>query len=231
MPEEKTEVDSAVLELQKEVDLQKQYASQNDANFRKERQVTEDLQTKYTESETKLAVLAQELEALKAHQSNKSQYRDMDKDLTDESVRANIEALQSQIGGLTSQLTQQAGKISEYEKTEADRAVEDTRNTTKDELCTELDSQYDPKYRSKALLLAQEKVDKGEAKPTRDRLDAYRLLNSCYSELAEADKKKSPTPTDNGKGSKSPTKHRENKGTLKDVLKDMKKTFKLTKET
>jgi hypothetical protein len=231
MSEEKTEVDSAVVELQKEVDLQRQYASQNDANFRKERQVTEDLQGKYTESESKLAGLAQELEALKTQQSNKSQYKEMDKDLTDESVRGNIEALQGQIGKLSSQLTQQANKISDYEVKEEKRAKDNQRDATKDELCSELDTKYDPKYRSKALMMAQEKVDSGEVKPTRDRLDAYRLLNTCYSELAEVEKKKDPIPTDNGKGSKSVVKHRENKGTLKDVLKDMKKTFKLTKET
>jgi chromosome segregation ATPase len=231
MSEEKTEVDSAVVELQKEVDLQRQYASQNDANFRKERQVTEDLQGKYTESESKLAGLAQELEALKTQQSNKSQYKEMDKDLTEESVRGNIEALQGQIGKLSSQLTQQANKISDYEKTEQTRSIEAQREAVKDELCTELDAEYDPKYRSKAVLLAHEKVNSGEVKPTRDKYDASKLLRACYLELVEAEKKKDPIPTDNGKGSKSVVKHRENKGTLKDVLKDMKKTFKLTKET
>jgi len=233
MSEEKTEksVNSEVEDLKKEVEKQTQYASQNEANRVRERQAKDELQTQYSQSEAKLASLAQEIESLKTQQSNKSQYREMDKDLVDESVRGNVEALQGQMASLTAKITEQANKISDYEVKEEKRATKNQRDSTKDELCTELDSKYDAKYRSKALLMAQEKVDAGEVKPTRDRLDAYRLLNSCYSELAEADKKKDPAPTDNGKGSKTPVKHRENKGTFKDVLGDMKKHFKLTKET
>jgi len=229
---EEKKVESVDVEaIQKEAELQKQYASQNDANFRKERQRNDELVAKQTESDSKLESLNQQLETLKTQQLNKSQYQPMDKDLVDESVRGNVETLQAQITRLTTQMSEQAGKISAYEKNESERDVTNQRNAVKDELCIELDTKYDPKYRSKAVLMAQEKVDSGTAKPTRDRLDAYRLLNSCYSELAEADKKKDASVTDNGKGSKAPVKNRENKGSLKDVLKDMKKTFKLTKET
>ena len=234
MSEEKTEesVNSTEIEdLKKEVEKQKQYASQHESNATKGRQANEALKTQVSDSEAKLASLAQDMEALKTQQSQKSQYKDMDKDLVDESVRGNVEALQGQMASLTAKITEQANKISDYEKNEEKRAADNQRDTTKDELCSELDVKYDPKYRSKALLNAQKKVDDGEVKPTRDRLDAFRLLDSCYSELAEAEKKKDPTPTDNGKGSKTVVKNRENKGTLKDVIKDMRKNFKMTKET
>jgi hypothetical protein len=234
MSEEKTEesVNSTEVEdLKKEVALQTQYASQHEGNAKRERQANEELKSQVSASEAKMASLAQDMEALKTQQLNKSQYKDMDKDLVDESVRGNMEALQSQMAAVVAKLDKATSKISDYEKNEEKRATDNQRNTTKDELCSELDTKYDPKYRSKALLMAQEKVDAGEVKPTRDRLDAYRLLNTCYSELAEADKTKTSTLTDDGKGSKTVVKNRENKGTFKDVLKDMKKTFKLTKET
>jgi hypothetical protein len=229
---EETEVDSAVVDLQKEVDLQRQYASQNDANFRKERLAKSELETKYTESNTRLAGLEQELSALKAQTSNKSQYHEMDKDIVDESVRANMEALQSQISGLTTKLDTQSNKISDYEQEELKRRDQTQRDAVRDKLCTDLDKEFDPKYRSKANIMAEDRVKEGIVLAPQSTYEAFTLLRDCYTELAGAEKKKESPVTDTGKGSKTPApKSRENQGTLKNVIDDMKKTFKLTKET
>jgi len=228
MSEEETEVKSeeAVGVLTKELDYHKQQAQQNDANFRKERASLEELKAT---SEAQLAGLRQELESLKSQESVKSQYSEMDKDLTDESVRANIMAMQSQIGELTTRLTEQSAKNAKLEQDETARRAKEDRDAVKDELCNELDKTYDPKFRSKAVKMAQAKVDSGEAKPPRDRYDAYRLLQGCYTELAKSDEKK-PAPTDTGKGSKAVSKTDVKKGTFTEVLKDMKKNFKIQKE-
>jgi hypothetical protein len=214
--EVKTEVDT------KDADYWRQQAQQNDANARRERKAREDNEKAASEAKAQLTQTSQRLSELEKKLEQQSEYQKMDSDVVDPAVAKNIEALQKQISGLTSELNQTQTKISQYEAQEVKRAEDEAYNKAVDSICSPLDDKYGEKFRSQARKLADEAVEKGEAQKPQTTLEAYLLHEKYYKQLSEKTDKKTTT-TDNGKGTvpvKSDVKKKP--GTLKDVLSEMK---------
>lgn len=220
--EVKEEVKDEVKSDDKDAKYWQQQAQQNDANARRERQTREDNEKAATETKAQLTQTSQKLQELEQKVEQKSQYSEMDKDTVDPAVAKNIEALQKQIEGLGGKLNEQTAKITQYEQVEVQRGQDKQYADAVEQICKPLDDKYGQKFRSEARSLADKAVEDGKEEKPSTTLDAYLLHEKFYKQLSEKKDKKKTTPTDNGKGTASVAKGREDSGSYDEVLSEMK---------
>ena len=205
----------------KGIEYWQQQASQDNANFRKERDTKEGIEREAGETKAQLAKTNQELTDLKSKLDQQSEYQKMDKEVVDPAVAKNIEALQKQVEGLSGKLSQQNAKITQYEQTESQREQDRQYNQAVEQICLPLDEEFGAKFRSEARTMADKAVESGEETKPQTTLEAYMLHKKMYSQLAKKSDKKKTTATDNGKGTKV-VQPELKPGTYAEVLAEMK---------
>lgn len=214
-------------------DKTKQELDQERANAKKAKE--EALQAKaeadlYREQlasvQTKLEEKEQSL--IDRQQQAKDELDRLDPDLVDRSVIANINKLHAELVKTQKQLSANEKKIAQYEQKEAQTVAEQQRQEAVNSILDKCDKEFNPKYRNKALELADTLVDSGKEKRPTDRLEGYFLMKKCYQQLAdeEASKAKETTapPLDSGNGGIGFNDDSLKTGSLGDILADMKKT-------
>ena len=175
-------------------------------------------------------------------QDEQNKLDDMDPELVDEKVIKNIQAIEKRISSqrqefvkreetLMAQIKDLSQKTSQYEqekaaaqrKTEQDRAIESVLNEVEDSLKTLHDVDTPGQYRTEAMKIADDLVDKGERKRPGNILDGIKLMRECYVKVISQHQKKKGVSVDGGKsGVTSGVKVSSRKtGSLDEVAADM----------
>ena len=217
---------------EKDASYWKQQAEQEKGNAARARESAESLtaekivaEDEYKTTQTKVTTLEQQISDLQ----NKVE---LDSDLVNPAVIKRIEALDAQLKVTEDKLTAQSTQLETYEKTEQTKQAEKIRETKIVQLCEDIESDYDlaPKHRTQARQIVEKWVKDGTEKNPEDWLDAGRLMRKAYKEVSKETKTKTDSPTDKGGNSAVFTYNPDQQGTLAEVEKDMRKTFKINSE-
>jgi hypothetical protein len=185
----------------------------------------------------------QERARLKTEQQNEQDKLDeMDPEIVDEKVIRNIKAIEKRLLSqsqefakreetLMGQIKDLSQKTSRYEqekaeakqRSEHEKAVESVLNEVEDSL-KDLHGVGTPgQYRTEAMKIADDLVDKGERKRPGNILEGIKLMRECYVKVISAHQKKKSVSVDGGKSGVTPgVKAGQRKtGSLDEVAADM----------
>ena len=215
-------------------DAERQRADQAESVATKAREEATAYAEAYEESQTKIAELQSKLNTLeKTQQDKRDELAQMDGDIVDKGVIANIQRMEARHKKLSDDLEQLNLKAKAYEEAEQKRTLKANKEAAKEEILSSCDEEFGSKYRNEAYKVADEWVDSGkEIQPT-TQFAAYKLMRKAYQEAkskAEAKEKKT-VPTDSGSGGISHKTSTRKTGSMKDVLADMKKDKSWLSET
>lgn len=181
----------------------KQQAEQEQGNARRAKEAADAVTGEKAAVAKQLEEVTQQLQDTKDAQESKEKFAAVDKDLTDPGVVQNLQQLQSQLEAQQESLNEQSRKISQYEDTERKKVAKAVKDESIEKICTKLDEDFGPKFRTEARKLADGWVDKGSEKQPADWFDAFLLMEKAYKKVSEKSKKtpdKKEEPTDKGVG-------------------------------
>lgn len=206
---------------EKDYPKDKQQADQYEATIRQKTEEVAKAQADKNAVAEELATQAMKVAELEEQLSAKTtEYPELDSDLVDKNVIKTITQLKSDLKAEKERTTALEGKATQYEKTEQQRAANTHRNALIEKICKPLDEKFGGKYRNPAQELANKLIKDGKETEPQDAIDAYFLMEKCYTQL---EKKPSDTVTDDGKGGTATPLADRKTGTTEDVLADMKK--------
>ena len=205
-------------------DKERQRADQAEANFRKEQDSRQELETKLNDQAEKTQAMQDKLEELA--KVNDVDLTEIDEEMTDPVVVKALKAMQSKIDKANAK-AESLEKVAEgYRQNEQAKETTAARSKAQDEIVADIEEEYPAKYRNEAVKAA-DAICKERGYSPRDRYEASKLLKSCYKALAS--KKKAPAsddekiPTDSGKGSSSVAETKGKGGSIKDLANQWRK--------
>ena len=207
-------------------DKERQRADQAESVAAKARTETQQYATALEDTKSQLAEATQKLESSqKETQDKKDELNLMDSALVDSNVISNFEKVQAKETVNAAKLAELEKFKVQYETDRKDRLQKDAVDKARDEILTDCDSEFSPKFRTEALKMADELVDSGKEKRPVDKYGGYKLMRECYRKVSEKETSgKADAAVDTGAGGAPPVKKAARKaGTMKEVLADMKK--------
>lgn len=196
-------------ETQKGWDKERQRADQAEANLRKAQREKATLEATAKTAQETAETLKGELD--KILKANEVKIDDIDAEITDPKLLAVIRSMKSQVDRAEERAGKLEKKVSDYEQSESQKALDAARNTERDEIVADVEadmkayglSDNPAKYRNAAIAKANEICHKRGFAP-KDSREAEKMLKQCYVELVKAEKggtpPKKPVPADSGKG-------------------------------
>lgn len=170
---------------------------------------------------------------------NAVEYKNIDKELVDPNVAANLETMQKELESTKTALKTVEDKVAEYEKGEALKAEQVRQDSIVESILKPLDDKYGAKFRVDAKKLADKWVQDGKEKQPKDDgqpggyarcvADAMVLFDKAYTEVSKEAKGKTSETTDKGGGGKTLTTQKK-PGAFNDVLGEMRKEAGLSEE-
>ena len=202
-------------------DKERQRGDQAEANFRKTKLERDTIEAKYTDA-------AKRVESLEAKLTELTKVEDVkldDIDSYEPRVLAAIKSLQAQIKSATARADALEIAKKGFEKLENDRRLESRVNQDRQEIITDIESEFPAKFRNEAIKMANEICVKRGFSPD-DRYEASKLLRSCYKDLSDTDKKPDKSkkvPTDSGKSAGAIEDNAPKEGSLREIAAEWKK--------
>jgi len=238
---------------QTEYTYTQQQIDQERANARKAREELTSLTELYETTNERAETLEKELAEMRQSQEReKSQLEaerqaeqdkldDMDPDLVDPKVINNIRAIEKRLekqrndfqqekSELLGKITELSQKASEYENERAELQQKQQHDKTVESVLNRVEASLKRQkvttpgqYRTEAIKLADDLVDKGEVKKPNDVVAAIDLMEDCYLKVISKHQKKKGVSVDGGTSGASPASGKKEKktGSLDDVAADM----------
>jgi len=208
-----------------EWDKARQEVEQVKANYEKEKQQREAIETENATIATQLEETQLQIEELKNQIAVKEEGKsdiELDPDLVDKNVIKSITQMKSQLKAANDELKELKSYAEKHKQAEEQREAKTREDRIVNKMCDALDGKFNPKYRNDAIALAKRLVEERKEKPVQDGVDAMILMEKCYKQLSEAEKPKDEVPTDTGDGGITPPASSRKPGTVEEVLADMK---------
>jgi len=223
-PEVKTETEE---KTEEKWDKERQRADQAESVATKAREDAQAYAEELGETKAQLAQMKTQLDSFqKETKVKEDSLAQMDTALVDPNVINNVEKLNARDAALSQKIEDMDKKLAKYETEKAEQTRKDAVSQAREEILSDCDEEFSPKFRTEALKMADKLVDSGDEKQPQDKYSGYRLMKKCYMQVAEKEKSKEKTSVsvDSGKGSVSHTTTKKRKtGTLKEVAADMRK--------
>lgn len=215
--------------------LDKQMLDQERANARRAREELASVSELYEQANERAESFERELEEIKstyekdkakleaAQQEEQDKLDEMDPDIVDEKVIKNIKVIENKLkrqsekfekekADLLSRIQSLSTKTSQYEKEQAEikkkaereKAIESVLSRVEKSL--QMHNVKTPgQYRTEAMKMADDMVDKGECKKPENILEGVELMEKCYLLVIEQQqKKKGVSSVDDGKSGLTP---------------------------
>jgi len=182
------------------------------------------MQGQLTQAQVDVQTLKSQLDSLTVE---REQFKKLDPENADvPDVIARQEKMIKKLSDAEKELVSLRSLASDMQEQAKSNLLADERKRVIDKICIPLDQQYGVKYRNEAKKMADDLVDTGQEKVD-DQLDARNLIERCYKQLSDADKKKASkkkTPTDNGGGgSTAKTTDNMKESSMAETMTDMRK--------
>jgi hypothetical protein len=205
-----------------EWDAERQRADQAEANFRKLQREKAEIESKAQQTEAKIAEYEAKLaEVAKANDINLD---GMEDEFVDPAAYRVVKSLQQKLSSLETLANDYKKQEQERQAKEKERQLEQSREQAKNEILTDIESEYGVQYRNDALKMADSICEK-RGYPPQDRYEAATILRKCYRDLSTkkaTPSSKTPVSTDSGKTTTAASPKEDVKpGTLREVMQQM----------
>jgi len=203
-------------------DTERQRADQAEANYRKLQREKAEIESKAADAEKRIADMEAKLnEVAKA---NDIDLDTMEDEFVDPTAYKVVKALQTKIQSLEGLADAYKKQETERQAKEREGQLEVARDKAKNEIITDIETEFGSQYRNDALKKAEEICQK-RGYPPEDRYEAARILRQCYREVSSGKKPstvKKPVSSDSGKAVTSANpKEDVRPGTLREVMQQM----------
>jgi hypothetical protein len=205
-------------------DAERQRADLERANFQRAKAEKEQLATKVSAYEGRIADLEKQIK-VNAKSVEIQELDPLRADVPD--VVKQNQLLIQELKSLRKGYNELQELASDFQKTEAQRRAESDRQKNIEKICKPLDTKFGAKYRTKAVKLAEDAIADGREDTPTSELDAFFILERYYEKVkSEEDKAKpkdTPIPTDNGSKAFSFLTSDIKEGSLEDVMAQLRK--------
>ncbi len=228
--EEVKEEQTEETQVDEKWDKERQRADQLDSNLKKVASERDSLQ----ENMTRLQAEKEELERqIKVNQESQVEINPLDPLQSDipDLVNQNNKVIE-ELAETKRQLAELKTIADEYKSLEQKRQADARREAAIEEVLGPLDDRFGAKYRAPAKKLADELVQKGEAKQPQDKFEAFLLLEKCYDQVSKKalDKKAEKILPDTGGGGVPFKDSQMKEGSREEVLAEMRKRIQQRKK-
>jgi len=227
MSDEETEVTTEEKEVPSSWDKHKQEIDQAIASGQKKAEATYTAALQEAKSEVE-TLKSQIAELAQASKETKDEISGLDPDLVDRNIIIEFQRQQKEMKALKEQLASVGGDIKKYKEKEKSEQEANQVKGMREEILSDCDKKYDPKFRNEALKIADELVDSGKEKQPTTQYAGFKLMDKCYKQAQEKAEEKgkvdTPLPLDSGLGGIALDDAKIVTGSRNAVLADMKKT-------